>query len=109
MTKFLEGKTPERITPSSDVMQRAVCVSNGSTPPEEGCQTKREYFLKGYPVKQPITKRERVFIDKTTGDLAAPGQTENVEEKEETIIIDPLGNRYCLSCPHPTPTPTPGT
>lgn len=108
MTEFLKGKKAERITPSSDVVQKAVCNGSGSNPPQEGCQTRREYFLKGYPVKQPITKREKVFIDKGTGDLAAPGQTENVEEKEETIIIDPLGNRYCLTCPHPTPTPTPG-
>lgn len=109
MTKFLEGKTPERITPSSDIVQRGVCnTSDGNPPPDGSCNGRREYFLKGYPVKQPVTKREKVFIDKGTGDFAAPGQTENVEEKEETIITDPLGNRYCLTCPHPTASPTPG-
>jgi penicillin-binding protein 1C len=106
MTEFLKGKTPERIPQSSDVVQRAACTSSGTNPPAEGCPTTREYFLKGYPVKQPITKREKVFIDKGTGDLAPAGQTENVEEKEETIMIDPLGNRYCMSCPHPTPSPS---
>jgi penicillin-binding protein 1C len=105
---FLEGKTPEKLTQPSDVVSRAVCVSNGGQPPAQGCQTRREYFLKNVAAKQPTTRTEKVFVDKATGDLAAPGQTENVEEKDETILIDSLGNKYCLSCPHPTPTPTPG-
>jgi len=102
MTEFLKGKKPERMLQPSDVIARTSCITSGGTPPPEGCSSRREYFLKGVPVKQPTTKREKVFIDKTTGDLAAPGQTENVEEKEETILTDALGNKYCLSCPRPT-------
>jgi penicillin-binding protein 1C len=105
MAHFLDGKTPEKLTQPSDVVSRASCLTNGSQPPNEGCQSRREYFLKGVAVKQPTTRVEKVFIDKGTGDLAAPGQTENVEEKEQTIMTDSLGNKYCLSCPHPTPPP----
>ncbi len=107
MTEFLKDKPAEPLAQPSDVISRAVCTSSGSIPPAEGCQTRREYFLKDYPVKQPITRREKVFIDKETGDIAPAGKTENVEEREETIIIDPLGNRYCLTCPHPSPSESP--
>lgn len=107
MTEFLKGKRPERMLQPSDVITRASCTTDGTPPPAEGCPTRREYYLKGIAIKQPTTKREKVFIDKTTGDLASPGQTENVEEKEETILTDSLGNKYCMSCPHPTPSVSP--
>ena len=73
----------------------------------ERCETRFEYFLKGTePTKQEETV-QKVRIDKTTQDLAKPDQTENVEEKDQKIIVDALGEPYCLTCPHPTPTPTP--
>jgi membrane carboxypeptidase/penicillin-binding protein len=110
MSELLQDKKPEKMGQPSDVITRAICNTNGAPPPAEGCSTRREYFLKGAPIKQPTTKREKVFIDKATGDLAPAGKTDNIEEKEETIITDILGNRYCLTCPHPEPpslTPTP--
>ena len=58
----------------------------------ESCPTRTEYFIKGTEPKSPEGGRQKVFIDKATGDLAKEGQTENVEEKEEVIITDPTGN-----------------
>lgn len=111
MSHMLEGKTVAQLKQPSDVLQRIVCSTTGLLPGPEGspeyCPTRREYFLKDAPPKKVNLTRQKVFIDKGTNDLAKPGQTDNVEEREETVLIDPMGNRYCVSCPRPTPSPTP--
>lgn len=95
----------------SDVRGMTVCATSGLLPPPDGtpdkCPTRFEYFMKGTEPKEIDPGRQKVFIDKSTNDLAKDGQTENVEERMEIVITDPLKNRYCLSCPHPTPSPTP--
>lgn len=94
-----------------DVVGKYVCSTSGLLPPADGtpdkCPTRFEYFIKGTEPKQTDPGRQKVFIDKSTNDLAKPGQTDNVEERSEVVISDPLKNQYCLSCPHPTPTPKP--
>lgn len=107
MAYLLKNEPTRTITRPGDVIQRSVCSNSGFLPPPEGCPTRFEYFLKGQAPKKAQASKEKVFIDKGTNDLAKPGQTENVEEREELIITDPLNNKYCLSCSHPTPTPTP--
>ncbi|MBI4097043.1 MAG: PBP1A family penicillin-binding protein [Candidatus Levybacteria bacterium] len=111
MAHMLDGKTVAALKQPVDVVQRQVCVPTGQIAPAEGspdrCQTRAEYLLKGVTPKSIKLERQKVFVDKGTHDLAKPGQTDNVEEKEETIMIDPLGNRYCVSCPRPTPSITP--
>lgn len=91
----------------SDVKGMTVCATSGLLPPPDGtsdkCPTRFEYFIKGTEPKEIDPGRQKVFIDKSTNDLAKDGQTENVEERMEIVITDPLKNRYCLSCPHPTP------
>ncbi len=109
MEYLLEGKKASPPKQPANVISKAVCSTSGLLPASggESCPTRTEYFIKGTEPKAPEGGRQKVFIDKATGDLAKEGQTENVEEKEEIIITDPTGNRYCLTCPHPSPSPTP--
>ncbi len=95
----------------NDVRGLTVCATSGLLAPPDGtpdrCPTRFEYFIKGTEPKDTDPGRQKVFIDKGTNDLAKEGQTENVEERTELIVTDPLKNRYCLSCPHPTTEPKP--
>lgn len=94
-----------------DVIGMHVCSTSGLLPPPEGtpdrCPTHFEYFIKGMEPKSVDPGRQKVFIDKGTNDLAKPNQTENVEERMEIVVTDPLKNRYCLTCPHPSPSEAP--
>lgn len=114
MTYLLQGTTvKERLKPT-DVTSRGECSLPEVTPqpnqpaPAPVCSSKGDLTLKNVPQKtNVVTKTEAVWVDKTTGDLAKPGQTDNVEPKDETIMTDKIGNRYCVTCNHVTPTPTP--
>ncbi len=88
-----------------DVIGKNICSTSGLIPSTGGCPTRFEYFLKNSLPKKIDASKQKVFIDKGTGDIAKPGQTENVEEREEMIITDPLGNKYCTSCARTTPNP----
>ena len=91
------------------VIGKNVCADSGLFPTKENtCPTRFEYFIKGTESnKKTNISKKNVWVDKDTKDLAKPGQTENLELKEETIIQDANGDLYCVSCPHPTPTPSP--
>lgn len=107
LVKNTEIKTPQ-IPP--DVIGKYVCSSgyfpaSGDSP--DKCPTHFEYFIKGMEPKGANITKQATWVDKTTQDLPKPGQTDNLEAKDETIITDLLGNKYCLSCPRPTPSPTP--
>lgn len=112
ITHLLENKKPEIPQKPPDVYGKYVCTNTGSIAPKDGepgrCSTRFEYFIKGTENKKTFTvTKQKVFVDKTTNEQAKPGQTENVEEKEQDVVIDILGNKYCLSCAHGGPTPTP--
>lgn len=109
MTKLLDGKKPEIPQKPPNVYGKYVCSGTGQVAAgnNSGCPTRYEYLIKGMEQKKVNVTKEKVFIDKTTNMLAKPGQTENVEEREETMIVDPSGNKFCASCAKPT-TPTPG-
>lgn len=82
-----------------------VCALTGLLPPndgdgDKGCQTRYEYFIKGTLPKARENLKESILIDKTTGDLAAPNQTENVEPQEHQVASDKI-SKWCLDCPHP--------
>ncbi len=88
-----------------DVLGREVCVDTGR-PPEnnpdgtKSCVIRFEYAARDTGVRYeqaPIIEKKKVFIDKETGKLAKPGQTENVEEQEKTIIRDQYST-YCVDC-----------
>ncbi len=109
MTNLLKEKPANMPKRPYDIVGKYVCSTSGLLPPPEGtpdrCPTRFEYFIQGTEPKTVDPGRQKVFIDKSTNDLAKPGQTDNVEEKMEIIVTDPLKNRYCLSCPHPTSEP----
>lgn len=111
MAKLIKDEKPIWPEKPFDVVGKIVCATSGLLAPPDGtpdrCPTKYEYFVKGTEPKITDPGRQKVFIDKATNDLAKPGQTDNVEEKDELIITDALGDRYCISCPHPEPSPAP--
>ncbi len=112
MSKILEGKKTSPPSKPQNVARISVCRQTGLLPQEgQSCETKGEYFIRNKIPKKIDLGKQKVFIDKGTNDLASAGQTDNVEEREEYIVQDPLGDKYCLSCPHPelspSPTPTP--
>jgi penicillin-binding protein 1C len=108
MSHLLEGKQAELPTVPQDVIGKSVCNTSGLLPTSSNpCATRFEYFVKGFEPKKYDNSTQNVFIDKTTNTLAKPGQTDNVEQRNETIVKDPLGNSYCVTCSQPTPSPTP--
>ncbi|KKR73304.1 MAG: Penicillin-binding protein, 1A family [Candidatus Levybacteria bacterium GW2011_GWC2_40_7] len=107
MTFLLEDNPAQRPVRPSSVVGMSVCAVSGLLPRRDSpCPTRFEYFIKGSQPKMSDPGKQKVFIDKNTNDLAKPGQTENVEEREQFILTDVTGAKYCLDCPHPTPTPS---
>lgn len=110
MTYLLEEKPDEYLSRPNSIVQKRVCSTSGLLPQEgnpNSCPTRFEYFIKGTEPTKLDPGMQKVSIDKTTQDLSKDGQTDNVEEKDAFVVEDPLGYRYCLSCPHPTPSETP--
>lgn len=85
-----------------------ICAVSGLYPPndgppaggDKGCPTRFEYFTRGTVPAQREQLKQSVLIDKSTGDLASPGQTDNVEPQEHQILRDGVST-WCLDCPHP--------
>lgn len=104
MDYILKNSRSEFPQKPAEVFGKVVCATSGLLPPPDGtpdrCPTRFEYFIKGTEPIKVDPGRQKVLIDKTTNDLAKPGQTDNVEERNEIIITDPVGDRYCLTCPH---------
>lgn len=117
MRHVLEGKPDIWPKQPDGVTGGRVCTTNGLLPPNTdgaptqqdaagskpdealGCPTRYEYFIKG-TVAKSTSSRQSVAIDKTTGDLASPGQTENIEMQDHDIAWDGV-TRWCLDCTHP--------
>lgn len=113
MIKLVSGKPKEVQQKPESVVGMNVCSTTGTVPPPDGtpdrCPTHFEYFIKNHFPPKYDPSRQKVFVDKGTGAMAAEGQTENVEEKDEIVVTDATGDRYCVTCAHPeiSPTPTP--
>jgi len=108
MNHVIDDKPLEKPAKPSNVIGMNICSTSGLLPPpadKGSCPTRFEYFILGTQPKRSDAGLQKVFIDKTTNDLAKAGQTDNVEERDEMIVTDPLNNRYCVTCAHPTPTP----
>ncbi len=106
MTHLIKDKPDEPFQAPSGVIQKAICSISGLLP-ANNCPTRFEYFISGTEPKITDPGLTKVWIDKSTQDLAKPGQTDNVELKDEQVITDPTGDRYCTTCNHPIPSPTP--
>lgn len=109
MSHLLEKMPDEPMQKPNDVIGKNICSTSGLIPPPDGtpdrCPTRFEYFIQGTEPKTVDPGRIKTWIDKTTNDLPKKDQTDNLEERSEIIVTDPTGDRYCLSCPHPTPEP----
>ncbi len=105
MEKLVTNKGPEWPQKPDNVVGKIVCATSGLIPPPEGtadrCPTRFEYFVKGFEPNKVDPGRQPVLIDKATNDLAKTGQTDNTEMRNEVVVTDPTGDRYCATCPHP--------
>lgn len=103
MKKVLEDKPDIWPKQPEGIVGAHVCAMSGLLPPNpdgSGCGTRFEYFIKGTVPNQRENLRQATWIDKTTGDLPSPGQTENLEAQDKTILSDGI-NTYCIDCTHP--------
>jgi 1A family penicillin-binding protein len=111
MTHLLEGQKTTPLTPPKNVVRLSVCKNSGLFPaPGATCETRADYFIRNMLPKRRDPGRTAIFVDKGTQDIPSDSkQTENLEPKEQYIITDDTGDRYCLDCPRPslTPSPTP--
>ena len=115
MSHLLEGRAPEPISRPPGIIQKSVCsdtgLSTSTTGASGSCPTRFEYILKGTEATKGQITTGDTQVDKTTQDLPRKGQTDNLETKAETVYTDPTGDKFCLTCPHPSlmpsPTPTP--
>lgn len=105
MRKVLEGKTDIWPKQPDGVVGAQICAVSGLLPPnpdgdDKGCPTRFEYFIKGTVPSQRENLKQTVAIDKSTGDIAPPSQTDNVEMQEHQVLRDAVST-WCLDCPHP--------
>lgn len=104
MAELVKEKGVSIASKPDTVIGKIICATSGLLPPAEGapdrCPTRYEFFIRGTEPQKYDTGKQKVFIDKGTHDLAISGQTDNIEEKDEFIVTDPTGERYCISCPH---------
>ena len=87
------------------IVGEQICAVSGLLPPRDsegdrGCPTRFEYFIKGTVPTERENLHQPVLIDKSTGDMAPMGKTDNVEMQDHQILKDPVST-YCLDCPHP--------
>ncbi len=111
MKRVLQGKADIWPKQPDSVVGAQVCAMSGLLPPnpdvnaaDRGCPTRFEYFTRGTVPSQIEQLKQTVLIDKTTHDLAAPGQTDNVEFQEHQVVRDAV-SAWCLDCPHPEEKP----
>jgi len=112
MENLIKDKPAETFKRPDSVIGATVCSTSGLLPQPAGspyvCPTRYEYFLKGTVPRKVDPGVTKAFVDKSTGQIAPPGKTDNVEEREQAFVTDPTGDSYCTTCPRPeTPTPTP--
>ena len=105
MTHALRGKPDVWPKQPDGIVGAQICAVSGLQPPnpegdDKGCPTRFEYFIKGTVPTQRENLKRQVLIDKTTGNLALPNQTDNVEMQEHQVVFDDVST-YCLDCPHP--------
>lgn len=90
-------KTPANIEGAS------ICANTGYVVDEAsgGCPERFEYFTKG-SIPKNGARRQDVFFDRTTGKSAEQNSLpENLEPRNELVVIDPLGTILCLTCSFP--------
>jgi len=102
MTYVLKDQPDEWPKKPENVIGLQVCSLTGfRSNPEHPCETRFEYFIKGFePDIEPPLKRG-IWIDKDTKLPPIPGKTDNLELQEHIILSDPVQKDYCLDCEKP--------
>lgn len=106
MTQVLKGKPDIWPKQPEGIVGTRICSLSGLLPPnpsdqgDPGCPIRFEYFIKGTVPSEREQLKQSVLIDKSTGDLAEPGKTDNVEFQDHQVLSDGL-SRWCLDCQHP--------
>ncbi|MEK9175946.1 MAG: transglycosylase domain-containing protein [Patescibacteria group bacterium] len=111
MAHILQNKKTSVLKPPKNIIRIGICKQSGLLPVAGGtCDIKTEYFIKGKVPKNTDPGKTATWVDKTTKDIPKdPKQTDNLEAKDEYVVQDATGDKYCVSCPHPelSPSPTP--
>lgn len=112
MVSLTKDKPIATLQKPSDVIQKQVCEGSGLLSKiESPCKTYLEYFVKGDEPTKFDPGRQKIWVNKDTKMPPPPGVADtNLELKEETIVEDATGEKYCASCPkppEPSPSPTP--
>lgn len=111
MTHLLIHKPVETYPRPADIITKEVCQVTGLVPTAgHPCQTRLEYFVSGTEntLARYTTEVQNTWVNKDTQNIPPVGvQDTNLELKQENVITDPTGDRYCLTCPTPTPSPSP--
>lgn len=89
-----------------DIIGAKICSLSGKYPPnsdpnasDPGCPIRYEYFIRGTVPNEPEVLKQSITVDKNTHKIAASGQADNVETKEQQVVSDMFGS-YCLDCSH---------
>ncbi len=110
MAEVLKGKPDLWPNQPDGIVGARICSLSGLLPPnpsdqgDPGCPIRFEYFIKGTVPTQREQLNQSVLIDKSTGDIAAPDKTDNVEPQTHQVLSDGL-TTWCLDCQHPANTP----
>ncbi len=111
MAHLLADKPIETYPRPADIITKEVCQITGLTPTAGSpCQTRLEYFVSGTEstLARYTTEMQNVWVNKDSHNIPAPGvQDTNIELKQENVVTDPTGERFCVTCPTPTPSPSP--
>jgi 1A family penicillin-binding protein len=102
MAHVLIGKPDIWPKQPDGIVGARICAVSGLLPADEnnpGCPIRFEYFIKDTVPKDREQLRKTVLIDKSTGDVAAPGKSDNVEFQEHDVLSDGL-SMWCIDCPH---------
>ena len=105
MVQTLKDQPDEWPKKPETVVGLEVCSLTGFRPrPDQPCETRFEYFIKGHePTEEPVLK-QGIIIDKTTGLPPGPNASpapENLESQEHLVLSDPVQKDYCLDCVRP--------
>jgi penicillin-binding protein 1C len=106
MAELLKTRPGQEATKPPSVITRSVCAGTGSFSIEGvECKGRTEYFIIGSEPKKALVSKKNVWVDKSTNEQPPEGKTDNLELKEQTVIIDATGDEYCITCAHPSPSP----
>ena len=100
MTKLLENKTIKKPVMPASIVGIYVCNLTGGLVPEEGCDSRYEYFKQKFLPKKSMAIKRTVIVNKDTGQIVKEGEDiPNAEWQERMVVEDAGGYLICLDCP----------